>query len=66
MENLKSYSVLVALTVVGETEDDAMDYVFSAIDNSDLLAQDGIIGAEVMEDDVEEIITDTLFNDEEE
>jgi len=58
MKNLKSYSVLVGLTVLGETEADALDSVFSAIDNSDLLEQDGIVGVEVMEDEIDQLITD--------
>ncbi len=58
MKNLKSYSVLVGLTVLGETEADALDSVFSAIDNSDLLEQDGVVGVEVMEDEIDQLITD--------
>jgi hypothetical protein len=58
MKNIKSYSVLVALTVLGDSEADALESVFAAIDTSDLLEQDGIVGVEVMEDDVDELITD--------
>lgn len=44
MEKLNRYIVPVNLIVYGETEADALDYVQHALDTSDLLDQDGIIG----------------------
>lgn len=50
MENIKKYTVYVKLTVWGESPEDALDYANSAIDASDLLTQDGIIGLEIIDD----------------
>ena len=51
MDELNKYTVYVKLTVWGESPEDAVDYVNSAIDASDLLTQDGIIGIEVVDDE---------------
>ena len=55
MNGLNKYMVPVTLIVYGETEADAMDYTQTALDNSDLLDQDGIIGvnSDIELDDVE-------------
>lgn len=55
MNKLNKYIVPVNLIVYGETEADALDYVQTALDHSDLLDQDGIVGvnAEVDVDEVE-------------
>lgn len=55
MNKLNKYIVPVQLIVYGETEMDAVEYVEAAIDHSDLLDQDGIVGvnAEVDVDEVE-------------
>lgn len=50
MENINKYTVYVKLTVWGESPEDALDYANSAIDASDLLTQDGIIGLEIIDD----------------
>lgn len=47
---LNKYTVYVKLTVWGESPADAADYINAAIDASDLLTQDGIIGIEPIED----------------
>lgn len=44
MDKLNKYIVPVNLIVYGETEADALDYVQNALDMSDLLDQDGIVG----------------------
>ena len=51
IDELNKYTVYVKLTVWGESPEDAVDYVNSAIDASDLLTQDGIIGIEVVDDE---------------
>lgn len=48
--DLDAYVVYVKLTVVGENPNDALEYATSAVDNSDLLEQDGVIGIEVVDD----------------
>lgn len=47
---LNKYTVYVKLTVWGESPEDAADYVNTALDTSDLLTQDGIIGIEAVDD----------------
>lgn len=44
MEKLNKYIIPVNIIVYGETEADALDYVQTALDMSDLLDQDGIVG----------------------
>ena len=55
MEKLNKYIVPVQLIVFGESEDDALEYVQTALDNSDLLDQDGIVGvnSDIEVDDIE-------------
>lgn len=48
--NIDGYVVYLKLTVMGENPEDALEYANSAIDNSDLLDQDGVIGIEVVDD----------------
>ena len=45
MNKLNKYIVPVNLIVYGETEADALEYDQRALDMSDLLDQDGIVGA---------------------
>lgn len=47
---LEKYSLYLKLTVVGESPEDALDYATTAIDNSDLLDQDGVVGIEIVDD----------------
>jgi hypothetical protein len=55
MEKLNKYIVPVNMIVYGETEADALDYIQVALDNSDLLDQDGIVGVnpDIELDDIE-------------
>ena len=55
MNKLNKYVVPVTLIVYGETEADALDYVQNALDMSDLLDQDGIVGVnpDIELDDIE-------------
>lgn len=55
MNKLNKYVVPVTLIVYGETEADALDYVQNALDMSDLLDQDGIVGvnSDIEIDDIE-------------
>jgi hypothetical protein len=48
---LNKYTVYLKLTVWGESPEDAFDYANSAIDASELLAQDGVIGIEFIDDE---------------
>lgn len=68
--NIDGYVVYLKLTVMGENPEDALEYANSAIDNSDLLDQDGVIGIEVVDDvdtiePVEDDYEDTDLGDEE-
>jgi hypothetical protein len=47
---LERYIVYAKLTVWGESPEDALDYAYTAVDNSDLLTQDGIVGIELIDD----------------
>ena len=60
MDKLQKFIVPINVIVYGEDETDAITYVEEALDNSSFIQEDGIIGAEVMADDVE------LFEEEEE
>lgn len=63
---LDKYTVYVKLTVWGESPEDAVDYVEHAIDASDFLSQDGIIGVEIIDDDSIELMETGYDNDEDE
>jgi len=47
---LDKYSVYLKLTVLGESPDDALEYASNALDSSDLLTQDGVVGIELIDD----------------
>lgn len=47
---LEKYTVYAKLTVFGESPEDALDYAYNAVDNSDLLSQDGVVGIELVDD----------------
>jgi len=53
MKKLQKYVVPVNIIVYGEDEMDAVSYVEEALDSSSIITEDGLIGAEVMTDDVE-------------
>lgn len=44
MRDLKKYAVPVIIYVYGEDESDALDYATTALERSDLLEQDGVVG----------------------
>lgn len=48
--DLKLYEVYIKVTVVGEDEEDALDYVDHALDVSDLISEDGIRSVEITDD----------------
>jgi hypothetical protein len=53
MNKLEKFVVPVNVIVYGEDADDAITYVEEALDSSSFITEDGLIGAEVMADDVE-------------
>ncbi len=55
MEKLNKYIVPVHFIVFGESEEDALQYAEEAVEHSDLLDQDGIVGIDptVEIDDIE-------------
>jgi hypothetical protein len=53
---LDKYVVLMKITVYGESPEDALDYANAAIDASDLLSQDGVVGIEI-DNDVDTVET---------
>lgn len=55
MKPLKKYVVPVNIVVLGEDPRDALDYTQTALEHSDLLDQDGIVGInpDIDEDDIE-------------
>lgn len=65
MEKLNTYAVYVKLFVLGESEMDALETTYSAVDGCDLLDQDGVVGIEVI-DEVEEADGDEEYSNEEE
>lgn len=64
MNKLNFYNVYVKITIKGESEEDALDSLNTAIDMCDLLDQDGIVGVDVI-DDAGSITTDDDLNEEE-
>lgn len=64
---LNKYTVYMKLTVWGETPEDAFEYANSAIDASELLTQDGVIGIEFIddEDSIEVVEDDNESEDDE-
>jgi len=50
MGEMNRYQVYVKLVVVGESPDDAIEYATTALDISDLLDQDGVVGIELIDD----------------
>lgn len=53
MKKLQKYVVPVNVIVYGEDAEDAVTYVEEALDSSSFITEDGLIGAEVVVDDVE-------------
>jgi hypothetical protein len=59
MKKLHKYVVPVNIICYGEDEMDAVTYVEEALDNTSIIQEDGIVGVEIVHDDIE------LFEDEE-
>jgi hypothetical protein len=53
MKKLDKFVVPVNVIVYGEDVQDAVSYVEEALDVSSFITEDGLIGAEIMTDDVE-------------
>jgi hypothetical protein len=53
MKKLEKFVVPVNVIVFGESPDDAISYVEDALDISSFITEDGLLGAEIMADDVE-------------
>ena len=53
MKKLEKFVVPVNVIVYGEDADDAISYVEDALDISSFITEDGLLGAEIMADDVE-------------
>ena len=53
MKKLDKFVVPVNVIVYGEEVQDAVSYVEEALDVSSFITEDGLIGAEIMTDDVE-------------
>lgn len=61
--DMNVYTLYVKVTTLGESIDDALDYVYSALDKSDLLDQDGIVGLEIDEDSIEPVEDEDDYGD---
>lgn len=53
MKKLTKFVVPVNIICYGEDEMDAVTYVEEALDNTSIIQEDGIIGAEIVHDDIE-------------
>jgi hypothetical protein len=60
MDKLNKYTVPVELIVYGENELEAIQYVQDALDHSDILEQDGILG---VNPDIDEYMVDEIEED---
>ena len=52
-QELKKYIVPIFVVSYGESEADAVEYVEKALDTTELVFEDGIFSAEILEDEVE-------------
>jgi hypothetical protein len=60
-DKLKKYIVPVEFIVYGESAQDAIEYVQDAIDSSNLLEQDGVLGVNPdIEEDAVELVEEGL------
>ena len=62
-QELKRYIVPIFVVSYGESESDAVEYVEMALDSSELVFQDGIFSAEILEDEVETFWPTSLEQD---
>ena len=59
-QKLKRYIVPIFIVSYGESESDAVNYVEHALDSSELVFEDGIFSAEILEDEVETFWPESL------
>lgn len=66
LQELNEYEIYVKFTVLGESPEDAMDYLDRAFDNSDIINEDGIVSIEAIDDveSISEAISDLDFDSE--
>ena len=62
-KELKRYIVPIFVVSYGESESDAVHYVERALDSSELVFEDGIFSAEILEDEVETFWPENLTQD---
>ena len=62
-DELQKYIVPIFVVSYGESESDAVEYVEMALDSSELVFQDGIFSAEILEDEVETFWPTSLEQD---
>jgi hypothetical protein len=62
MKKLTKFVVPVNIICYGENEMDAATYVEEALDNTAIIQEDGIIGVEIVHDDIE-LFDDEDYND---
>lgn len=60
---LNKYLITIDVEVFGESYEDALDYVESAIDSSEFLEQDGIVSVNILEGSEEDILDEDEEND---
>lgn len=60
---LNKYLITVDIEVLGESFEDALDYLESAIDSSEFLEQDGIVSIDILEGSDEDIVDEDEEND---
>jgi|APGre2960657404_1045060.scaffolds.fasta_scaffold01088_15 hypothetical protein len=53
MKKLNKYVVPINIICYGEDEMDAVTYIEEALDNTSIIQEDGIVGAEIVHDDIE-------------
>ena len=62
-DELQKYIVPIFVVSYGESESDAVEYVEMALDSSELVFQDVIFSAEILEDEVETFWPTSLEQD---
>lgn len=60
---LNKYLITVDIEVLGESFEDALDYLESAIESSEFLEQDGIVSIDILEGSDEDIVDEDEEND---
>lgn len=65
MKNLEKYIVPVNIIVYGEDEHDAISYVDDAFAASSFISEDGIIGVQIIPEDVEPFDEEEFYEEHE-